>query len=365
MVHRVPEWGSGEFRLGSQLVVRDGQSAVFFRNGKALDTFEAGRHTLTTENIPLLADVLSLPFGGKSPFRAEVYFVSRRTFLDLKWGTPEPVAMRDADLGMVRLRAFGNFTLSVAEPALFVVKIVGTQGLYDTSDILGHLRTILVSRLSDVLGEQQVGLLGLPSMYDELAAAMRARAQDDFRALGVDLRSVYIGSISTTEETQRVIDERAAMGAIGDMQNYLRFKAARALGDAAVAGDSGASAAALGLGAGAGMGAVIGQMMGQAMTTPQPVAADAPASLEQVFTGLQLLVQRQLAVPQADRNALISELEKLRLELAREKPDLEAIRNGRRAITERWSWVGDELEAAFKQAPVTAALVRAAAGYTE
>src|SRR3954453_17256275 len=144
IIQRVPEGGSGEFRLGSQLIVRESQVAVFFRDGKALDVFGPGRHTLSTQNIPLLANLISIPFGGTSPFRAEVVFVSLRDFIDQKWGTSEPVVFRDSELGMVRLRAFGTYAMSIADPQQFVNKIVGTQGLYTTDQIGDYLRGIIV-----------------------------------------------------------------------------------------------------------------------------------------------------------------------------------------------------------------------------
>lgn len=371
IVHRIPEGDSGEFRLGSQLVVRENQKAVFYHNGKAADVFDPGRYTLDTENIPILSSLIGLAFGGKSPFRTEVYFVNLRTFLDLKWGTPQPIALRDPDFGLARLRAFGTFAMAVEEPALFVNKIVGGQGLYTTADIVGYLRGIVTARLADILGTLKVGLLDLPSQYDEVAAALSASLREEFQALGLTLKSMYVTSISTTEETQKAIDERAAMGAIGNIDAYLKFKAARALEPGAGSGGAGdAAAVGMGLGAGAGLGAIMAQMMGQAM---QPGRADAtaakaadapPASLDDVFTGLQVLVQRQLAVPQTDRAELVAGLAGLQQALAAASPDLERVRAARAAITERWPWIADELEAAFKQPAVTAALVRAASLYT-
>ncbi|NOZ06914.1 MAG: SPFH domain-containing protein [Chloroflexi bacterium] len=272
MVHRIPEGGSGDFRIGSQLIVRESQSAVFFRDGKALDTFGPGRHTLTTANIPFLANLVGKVFGGETPFKAEVYFVNTRQFLDQKWGTAQPITLRDSELGMVRLRAFGTYAIQIADAQLFVNTIVGTRGLYNTSDIDNYLRGIIISRFTDLLGTAKTSILDLPTLFDEISAGTKAKVKDDFAAVGIDMRAMYIESVTPTEETQKAIDERASMGAIGDMQKYLQFKAARALGDAAQqeggaggAGEAGGfMGAGLGLGAGMGMGAMMANIMGTA-----------------------------------------------------------------------------------------------------
>jgi membrane protease subunit (stomatin/prohibitin family) len=376
IVHRIPEQGSGEFRLGSQLVVRENQTAVFYHNGKAADTFGPGRFTLMTENIPILASLIGIPFGGKTPFRTEMYFVSLRNFLDLKWGTAQPIALRDPDLGLARLRAFGTFAMTVDDPSLFVNKIVGGQGLYATDDIIGYLRGMVTSRFSDILGTLGLGLFDLPSNYDEIGAALAAGLRDEFLALGLALKAMYVTNISTTEETQKAIDERASMGAIGNMDAYMKFKAARAIeSSAAAGGGEGGSAVALGmgLGAGAGLGGVMAQMMGQAMQPGQsaPAAAGTPAgaaapqaTLDQVFAALNTLVGRQLAVPAADRAEIGTALGGLQQSLAAAAPSLDEIKTQRAAITSRWPWLAPELEAAFREPAVAAALARAASAFT-
>jgi membrane protease subunit (stomatin/prohibitin family) len=265
MVHRIPDYGSGEFQLGDQLIVRESQRAVIYRDGQSLDTFGPGRHTLTTMNLPLLGGIIKAAFGS-SPFKVEVYFVNMRTFLDQKWGTAEPLTLRDSELGMVRLRGFGTYSMAVSDPKMFVDVIVGQRGLYDTPEIENFLRGMIISRLTNVLGQVSKGgsFLDLPAMFNDLSAAAKASVRDDFAAVGIEMKAFYITSVSPTEETQKAIDERASMGAIGNMQAYLQFKAARGIGDAAN-NPGGAAGTGVGLGAGIGLGASMGQILGQAM----------------------------------------------------------------------------------------------------
>lgn len=277
LVVRIPEYGAGDFRLGSQVIVRESQRAVFYRDGKSLDTFEPGRHTITTMNLPVLAGLMRLATSGKDIFTAEVYFVNMREFTDLKWGTPQPISLRDTDLGLVRLRAFGQYTMQVSDPKRFVDQIVGVQGVYTTSQIEDYLRNAVISRLTDMLGENMTSIFDLPRLFDEIAAGMRAKVQDDFAAMGIALKQFMIVSINPTDETAKAIDERASMGAIGNIDAYMKFKTARAIGDAAQQ-PGGGSAEGLGLGAGIGMGAGMAGMIANAMTGNQQASQTAPSS---------------------------------------------------------------------------------------
>jgi membrane protease subunit (stomatin/prohibitin family) len=277
MVHRIPERGSGDFRIGSQVIVRESQAAVFFRGGRALDSFDPGTHTITTANIPFLVDLIGKAFSGDTPFKAEVYFVSLREFTDLKWGTPTPITIQDPILRMARVQARGSYAVQISDPALFVNKIVGTQGIYRTADIQGFFRSMILTKLTDLIGEMGKSILQLAGMAEELTMGVRAKTDEEFAARGCTLTSVYVEYLGPTEETAKAIDEAASMGAIGDMSAYLQFQTARGIRDAAQQPGGGAGTGAQ-LGAGLGMGMTMAQTMAQSMQQPQQQAAPAAAA---------------------------------------------------------------------------------------
>jgi len=263
IVHRIPEHGSGEFRLGSQCVVRESQRAVFFRDGKALDVLGPGRHTLSTANIPLLTGLIGLPFGSKSPFRAEVYYVNIREFIDMKWGTPQPVLYRDKEFGMIRIRAFGTYSMRVKDPQTFVNQVVGTRGTYSTTQIEDFLRSIVINEFNDMLGNTMTSILDVQAMTRDIATAAQHALTDDFDRLGLELLTFQILAITPPEEVQKRIDERSGMAAIGDMSAYMQFQTAQAVGNVGEGGGAGGGNVAEGAGLGAGLG--IGMAMGEAM----------------------------------------------------------------------------------------------------
>lgn len=251
ILYRIPQEGSGEIKYGAQLTVRENQAAVFFYQGKAVDVFGPGRHTLKTENIPILTKIVSLPWGMSSPLRAEVYFINLKVFTNLKWGTRDPVAFRDSELGLVRLRAFGVFNLQVVQPLLFINRMAGTQGIYLTGEIEEYLNRVIISRFNDYMGETIDSILTLPAKYEQLSEGLAGRLHEDFSHFGLGLAHLYINSITPPPEVQQAIDDRSRMGVFEDMNKLMQMKAAMALEKAADAENA----------AGTGMGAGIGMMM--------------------------------------------------------------------------------------------------------
>ena len=291
IVRRFPETGPGNFRIGSQLIVRESQTAVFFRDGNALDVFGPGRHTLVTYNIPLLIDKIGKAlFNEKTPFPAEVYFVSMREFADRKWGTPQPIIVRNPNmgLGVALLQGFGTYSFQIKDPQQFVTQIVGTQGVFRTQDIETRLRSMLLSKLQDLLGETaaKASVPELIGLTEELGAGVRAKAQDDFLALGLTLKAYYIENLKPSSKSA---EELRQMGML-DMATYTQLQAADAMRDAAQNPSGGAGLTA-GIGAGMGIGNVLSQslagMAAPASRTAGTVATGAAAGAAAGAAGRQ------------------------------------------------------------------------------
>lgn len=270
MVRRFPESGSGDYRIGSQVIVRESQNAVFFNNGRSLDTFGPGRHTITTANVPLLIDYLGKAFNDRTPFPAEVYFVAMRDYPDQKWGTPQPILVRSGmGLGATFIQAFGSYSFAIEDAQRFVNQIVGQQGAYSTADIQGRLRAILLSKLGDILGEmtRTRSLLDLIGLTEEIGAAVRAKCQDDFKAIGLVLKAFYAESIRPSNKSA---EELRAAGLL-DTATYMQLQAADAMREAAQ-NQSGGAGLTAGIGAGLGIGQIMGQAFSGGMQPPAPGA---------------------------------------------------------------------------------------------
>jgi membrane protease subunit (stomatin/prohibitin family) len=259
LVHRIPEKGSGEIKFGAQLIVRESQAGVLFYKGKAGDAFGAGRHTLKTGNIPVLTKILAMPWGMTSPLRAEVYITNMKIFANLKWGTRDPVAFKDAELGLVRLRAHGVFNIQIVQPVLFINSLVGTMGKFSTEEIEEYLKQVIVSRFNDHLGENLDSLFNLPGKYDELSDGMQNRLKEDFSHFGLALSNLYISSITPPQEVQKAIDDRSRLSVIKDLDKFVKMKAAMAMEKASEA--TGEAGSGLGLGMGFMMPAMFREQM--------------------------------------------------------------------------------------------------------
>jgi excisionase family DNA binding protein len=276
LVHRFPEEGIGDYRIGSQVIVRESQNAVFFRDGQALDMFSPGRHTIATANIPKIIDFIGKAFNDRTPFPAEVYFVSMKEFAELKWGTPQPIIVRNegVGLGIALLQGFGTYSIQVSDPQQFVTQVVGTQGAYMMDDIDDRLRTMLLSKLADLLGETGAtkNVLDLIGLTEEIGAGVRAKAQPDFAALGLTLKSFYIGNLKPSSKSAQELRD---MGML-DMATYTQLQAADSMREAA-RNEGGGAGLTAGIGAGMGIGNLMQQATSGAAASQQQQQA-APAA---------------------------------------------------------------------------------------
>ncbi len=269
LVHRFNRHDN-EIKMGAKLIVRPGQKAVFVNEGKIADGFEPGTYTLSTQNMPFLTTLLSLPYGFTSPFKAEVYFIKTTEQLDRKWGTPNPVMLRDQDFGMVRLRARGNYSYKVGIREEMISRFVGAQSEFAADSIEEQIRVKVISSLSDCLGELKIAALDLASKYDDISNTMHVKLVQDFVKLGLELLSFTLENISLPDEVQKAMDERASMGAIGNLNNYSQYQAANALREAA--NNQGESGNLMGMMLGAQMaGGISNTLVQQQNAAPPPI----------------------------------------------------------------------------------------------
>ncbi len=259
LVYRFPV-RDNEIKMGAQLIVREGQAAVFVNEGELADVFEPGRHALTTQNMPVLTKLKSWKYGFNSPFKAEIYFVSTRMFTDLKWGTSNPIIMRDAEFGVVRLRAFGIYSIRVTDPEKFLRDVVGTDGYFTTDEITGQLKRMIVSTFSDMVGGADIPVLDLAGNYDKISTMLMGKVQDDFHDHGLELVKLFVENISLPPEVEKAIDKRTSMGVVG-AGNYMQYQMAESLGKGQGGGMAGTAAE---LAAGLSM----GQQMMQSFSHP-------------------------------------------------------------------------------------------------
>jgi len=258
ILYRFPVAGQ-EIKNEAQLIVRESQVAVFVFEGQVADVFTPGRYTIDGGNTPILSKLGAWKFGFNSPFKSEVYFVNTKQFTDMKWGTANPIMLRDADFGIVRLRAFGAYSMRVGEPREFIKEVAGTNAHFQTEDIDGQLKRAIVSEFSDAIGELKIPALDLAAQYKELGEAIRAKINEDFKTYGLEVTKFYVENISLPEEVEKALDKRSSMGALGNADQYMKFQAADALRDAAQNEGGGA-----GLGAGLGAGFAVGNQMANA-----------------------------------------------------------------------------------------------------
>lgn len=263
MVHLFPAYDNA-IKMGAKLIVRESQAAVFLNEGQLADVFGPGTYTLSTQNMPVLTALKSWKYGFNSPFKADVYFVSTANFANLKWGTTNPVVMRDAEFGLVRMRGFGTYSIRVQDPAVFLTALFGTKSEFSADDISGFLKSIIVTGVSDLLAESKIPIIDIASSYEELGAQAVTRLQPRFAEMGLALTALLIENISLPKEVEAMIDRRSSMNIAGNLDQYMKFQAAEAMREAASHPDAGIA----GTGAGLGAGMAMAQMFGQAISRP-------------------------------------------------------------------------------------------------
>lgn len=277
-----------EIKNGAKLTVREGQAAVFINEGKIADVFLPGMYTLTTANLPILSTLKGWKYGFDSPFKAEVYFVSTRNFTDQKWGTKNPITLSDSRFGMLEIRAFGTYVIKVSDPTAFIKEVVGTDGNFTTEEIANQLRSLVVTRFTDAIGEAALPVEKYAANTNEISVLVKGIMQEDFKVYGIDLTNFLIENISMPEEIKTEIFELSRLNAI-DLDKFAKIKAAKAM-EKAAENESGTAGAGMGMG----MGFAMANQMGQAYNQQQPAGGPPPVPNQ---TSFHVVVNGQQAGP--------------------------------------------------------------------
>lgn len=272
MIHRFERYHN-EIKNNAKLTVRESQVAVFVSEGQVADVFQPGMYTLETRNLPILATIKGWKYGFNSPFKAEVYFANTRNFTDRKWGTKNPVMLRDPEFGPIRLRAFGNYALRIKDPVKVIKEVAGTDAHFTVDEITDQLRNVIITRFTDAMAESKIPAIDMASQYDELSELIHEKIKPEFEEYGFELTKLLVENISFPPEVEEAIDKRSSIGVIGNLQNYMQYQAANALGDAAK--NPGGTA---GEGIGLGMGFAMAQQMAGMFQGQQPQVAGAPTA---------------------------------------------------------------------------------------
>ncbi len=271
MVYRFERYGN-EIKYGAKLTVRESQNAVFVNEGQVADVLGPGMYELETKNLPVLSTLQHWDHGFESPFKAEVYFCNMRRFTDLKWGTKNPLMLRDKEFGGVRLRAFGSYVMRIADPKLFIQEITGTDGRFTTDEISNQLRNLITSRFASIVGKADIPVLDLAANYEQLGDFITERIAPEFAAYGLELTKMLIENISLPPEVEAALDKRTSMGMIGNLDKYLKFQTAEAMQNS-----GGAMSDAMGMGVGMAMAGKMAESLQSSgnASTPPPLPGQA------------------------------------------------------------------------------------------
>jgi membrane protease subunit (stomatin/prohibitin family) len=277
LAYRFPRYNN-EIKMGAKLTVREGQNAVFVNQGQIADVFKPGMYALHTENMPILSTLMGWKYGFNSPFKAEVYFISMRQWTDLKWGTANPIMLRDPEFGPVRTRAFGTYAMHVTDPATFLRQLVATDPSFETYEITKQLRNAIVSRFSDAIGQAKIPVLEMAGNYEKIATVANSHIAPELANMGLALTAFYIENISLPPEVEQALDKRTQMNVLGNLGQYTQYQTANAIADAAK-NPGGIAGVGAGLGAGLAMAnQMAGALQGQAAGVAPPLPAGGSGS---------------------------------------------------------------------------------------